>query len=134
MTRKIQFHPRRKKNNNKKVIFYDEFCAKEKNYDYHTPNLFLITFSEGIWSCLGWRERFQWHSCMWWRCLQSYFIYWQPLFLYFMGYTEVKENDVKDTLHDKRQKNSSIRNLLTKKCENHKLDQQALQKVAKIIF
>ena len=44
---------------------------KKINYDFHPPKVFLITFSEGIWSCWGWREQFQWYSCMWWQCSQS---------------------------------------------------------------
>ena len=50
-----------------------------------------------------------------------------------MGHTEVTENDVKDTLHDKSKK-KYIRNLLTKNFGKHKMNQQAPQKMAKIIF
>ena len=25
------------------------------------------------WSCWGWRKWFQWQSCMWWQCSQSYY-------------------------------------------------------------
>ena len=48
-----------------------------------------------------------------------------------MAFTEVKENDFKDKPHDKKQKNSSIRNLFTKKCEKYKMNGQALKKKQK---
>ena len=71
----------------------------------------------GKWSCWALREHFKWCFLVWWRSSHSYFVYSQSLFLYKVGLMEVKENDFQDTPHDKRQKNSSIRNLLTKKCE-----------------
>ena len=51
-----------------------------------------------------------------------------------MGLTEVRENDLKDTPHNIKTKNSSIRNLLTKKCEKHTEKGQTLKKMANIIF
>ena len=86
------------------------------------------------WSCWAWKEHFQWCSFMWWRSTHSCSVYLQSLFLYEVGLTEVKENDFQDTPHDKRRKNWSIRNPLTKKCEKDKMKWQALQKMANILF
>ena len=47
---------------------------------------------------------------------------------------EVKENNFKDAPHNKKRKTISIRNRLTKKCEKHEMNGQALQKIANTIF
>ena len=88
----------------------------------------------GKWSCWGWREQFQWYSCLWWRCSQSCFVYSQSFFLYKAGLTEVKGNNFKDTTYDKRQKSQLKGTSSRKNAKRHKTNQQALQEMAKIIF
>ncbi len=61
-------------------------------------------------------------------------MYSQSLFLYEVGVIEVKETDFKDTAHDKRQKTLSIKTSSQENAKKHKVNEQAPQKMAKIIF
>ena len=112
----------------------EKLILKKKKCDFSFPKVFLITFSEGnsradvekntsndTFVCDD-----DAHIVVLCTCSPFFCTRWLLL--------RSKKTTLKINLTIKSKKNSSIRNLLTKKCEKHKMNGQALQKMANTIF
>ena len=91
---RIQFQPSHAKTHTKQSYFGTNFEVM-KNVIFTSHGCSYLHFLKEMILLRLKKTQFQWYYCVRWRCSHSCSVYSQSLFLYKVGLTEVKENDLR---------------------------------------